>query len=101
VEDQLKANLKFKMYSAIFNNLMNEKMIETPYPVMSMTISFDNSRILTVLKKSEFVSFVHGYCIYDYDLEFEEQYGEDDSGNCIKMKDVEQNLEGNYYAAAY
>ena len=66
-----------------------------------MIISYDNSRINAVIKKSEFVSFVHGYCIHDFDLEFEEQFGEEGSENCIKMNQIEQNFKGNYFAVAF
>ena len=53
-----------------------------------MIISFDNQRINAIIKKSEYVSYVQGYCINDFDLEFEEQYGQDDSDNCIKMNQI-------------
>lgn len=56
--DQPRPNHKFRKYSAIFNNLMNSKVIHTPYSVVSMIISFDNLRINTIIKKSEFVSYV-------------------------------------------
>lgn len=80
---------------------MKQKMIVTPFAVVSMIISYDNSRIVALLKKSEFVSYVQGYCLHDFDLEFEEKYGQDNSGNCIKMQDIEQCPNGNYFAVTY
>ena len=76
-------------------------MIYTPFPVVSMIISYDNSRILAIIKKSEYSSHVHGYCLHDFDLEFDEEYGKDDSGNCIKMKEIEQSMKGDYFAVTY
>ena len=81
----MKPNLKFKKYATIFKNLMKQKVIHTPQPVVSMIISFDNSRINAIIKQSDYVSHVHGYCLHDFDLEFEEQFGEECSENCVKM----------------
>jgi hypothetical protein len=68
---------------------MNQQVIHTPQPVVSMIISFDNSRINAIIKESDYVSHVHGYCLHDFDLEFEEKYGDEDSENCVKMNQIE------------
>lgn len=68
----IEPNMKFKKYGVIFNNLMIQKCINMAYPIVSMTLSYDNSRIIAVIKKSEFVSYVNGYCLHDFDQEFEE-----------------------------
>ena len=68
-----------------------------------MIISYDSTRAITVTKKSESESIIKMYSLVrdeDYKICFEEHIG----GNpeqYIKVKEVEQNSDGNLFACVY
>lgn len=65
-----------------------------------MTISYDSQRAITVTKRNEREYWVRVYDLESYDQLFEEKFGGSDT-DYIKMKEIEQNSEGNKYAIAY
>ena len=66
-----------------------------------MLITYDSTRVVVVMKKSEHMSIVHMYSLKTYDKIFEEKFGSEECGPCIKMNEIEQNSTGNKFAATY
>lgn len=91
-------NPNFDNYADLFNNLTTSQLVKTVYDLVSVIISYDSTRVVTCSKNDD----MH-YCVKQYDLtnnnklSFEEHY----KGRYIKMKDIEQNLDGNYYCCAF
>lgn len=67
------------------------------YPIVTMIITYDSSRAVTVTKKDDEEYYVKMYDLESYELKFEEKI----SGNYIKLKEVEQNSAGNFYAIVF
>jgi len=55
------------------------------FPIVSLIITYDSSRAITVTKKNDQEYFVKMYDLESYELTFEELY----EGTIIKFKDVE------------
>lgn len=55
------------------------------YPIVSMVISYDSSRGVTVTKKDDFESWVKMYDLNTGELKFEEKV----EGQYLKLKEVE------------
>lgn len=67
------------------------------YPIVTMIITYDSSRAITVTKKDDHESFVKMYDLETYELTFEEKF----AGDYIKLKEVAQNSLGNGYAVVF
>jgi hypothetical protein len=96
----LKGNARFKNYKQIFDDMLKEQRIITMYPIITCMISLDSTRVLIVCKKGE-----REYCIQMFDLEsykktFDEKIG-GSAKDYIKIKDIEQNSRGDFYAITY
>ena len=79
---------------------MKQTGIVTPYPLISMMITYDSTRAIAVTKKDD-----REYAILMYDLEtnactFQEKVG-GGSTAYIKVKEVEQNSDGKKFALTY
>ena len=72
----------------------------TKYPLVGMSISFDSTRALTVTKKDDKESYIKMYDLNTSELTFEEQIG-GQPDQYVKVKEIEQNSKGNYYATVY
>lgn len=98
----LRPNPSFRNYFDAFENLTTDLQIATDSPVVSIMITYDSSRALTVQKKTDREYFVHQYDLTNdkFDCLFSEDFGSVDT-YYIKMKDVEQNSTGDIYAACY
>jgi len=58
------------------------------YPILTVIITYDSSKAVTVTKKNDREYFVKQYDLETYDMTFEEKIGGND--DCyIKMKEVE------------
>mmetsp|Transcript_801 Transcript_801/g.1008 ORF Transcript_801/g.1008 Transcript_801/m.1008 type:complete len:398 (-) Transcript_801:899-2092(-) len=70
------------------------------YPIVTVMITFDSTRAITVSKQNPQTYYVKMYDLESYELVFEEMIGghEDDY---IKLKEVEQNHAGKYFAITY
>ena len=55
------------------------------YDIISMIISYDSTRAITVTKKDETTSYIKMYCLKEYTLKFEEEI----VGTNVKVKEVE------------
>ena len=58
------------------------------YPIVSMIISLDSTRAITVTKKNDREYWVKMYDLENYELMFEEKYG-GNPDSFIKLKEVE------------
>ena len=67
--------MRFKSYKNIFKNLIKYKSVPTKFPIISMMITYDSSRAITVTKNSEFESIIKMYSLNDYSITFEEHIG--------------------------
>ena len=92
--------MRFKNYKDIFTQLIKYKSVPTKYPLVSMIISYDSTRAITVTKASEHESIIKMYCLKDYSIKFEEHVGGKEE-QFIKIKEVEQNAAGNLFACTY
>ena len=72
----------------------------TMWSIVSVIITYNSKHAITVTKKSDEEYYVKQYSLSNYQMIFEEKLGggEDDY---IKLKEVEQNTDGDYYAIAY
>jgi len=93
-------NEKFKSYRKIFSNLLKHNSVVTMYPIVSMNIAYDSSRVLTVTKKNDCESWVKMYSLKDFKLTFEEKVGGDES-QYIKIQEIEQNSNGSQFAFVF
>ena len=48
-----KPNPRFKNFSDVFKNLVKENNVRTKYPIVSMIITYDSSRAVTVTKNTD------------------------------------------------
>ena len=71
------------------------------YPIISMLITYDSTRALTVTKKDDRFYYIKMYDLEQYDLTFEECIGTGEKGSYIKFKEVEQNSNGSEFVALY
>lgn len=67
------------------------------YPIVSVIISYDSTRAITVTKANEREYYVKMYDLETYELTFEECI----KGTYIKLKDVEQAADGKKFAIVY
>jgi len=70
------------------------------YPIISCIISYNSKSAITVTKKSEREYYVKQYSLETYQLTFEEKVG-GNPNQYIKLKEVEQNSRGDYFAIVY
>ena len=90
-------NKNFQNFDHIFKNLTLTNKVMTEYPLVSVTISFDSSRAITVTKDDE----TH-YCVKQYDMDSQELvFAEHFYGEYIKIKEIEQNDNGDLYHVVY
>ena len=71
----IKPNMRFAYYKDIFTNLLNQSSVITKYPLVTMSISFDSTRAITVTKKDDRESYIKMYDLNTSELTFEEQIG--------------------------
>jgi len=100
VQVQNKPNPRFKNYSNIFKNMVKSSEVVTMYPIVSMIITYDSTRAVTVTKASDREYWVKMYSLETYELCFEEKIGGGED-QYIKLKEVEQNSTGKKYAVVY
>ena len=83
-----KPNPRFKNYRELFNNLIKTTDVVTMYPIVSVIITYDSTRAITVTKKNPQEYYVKMYDLESYDLVFEEKIGGSET-DYIKLKEVE------------
>ena len=81
-------NMRFKNYKNVFTNLMKYKNVATAYPIITMMISYDSTRALTVTKADENRSILKMYSLKDYEIKFHEELG-NKTNDYIKCKEIE------------
>lgn len=96
----IKANMRFMYYKEIFTNLLKQSTVITKWPIVTMIISYDSTRAVTVTKKDDRESFIKMYDLNTNELTFEEQIG-GLPDQYIKVKEVEQNSSGTQFACVY
>lgn len=96
----IKPNMRFSYYKDIFTDLLKQASIVTMYPIVTMAISFDSTRAITVTKKDDKESYIKMYDLNTYELTFEEMIG-GEKDQYIKVKEIEQNPQGTHYAVVY
>ena len=93
----IKPNAKMKDYANMFKDLIKQQSVVTMWPIVSMIITYDSTRAVTVTKKDDQEYFVKMYDLESYELTFEESF----KGCYIKLKEVEQNSIGDKYAVTF
>ena len=93
-------NPRFQSYTNLFQNFVSSQMIKTDYPVINCFISFDSEVNIIVSKKSDCEYHISMFDLQTFEQIFDEKIGGNPE-SYIKVKDVEQNSAGNYYAVAY
>ena len=71
-ETIVKPNMRFMNYKDIFTNLLKQSTVITKYPIITMGISYDSTRALTVTKKDDRESYLKMYDLNTNELTFEE-----------------------------
>jgi hypothetical protein len=96
----LNPNPRFKNYSEVFKNLLKQSNVPTTFPICSMIITYDSTKVIAVTKKDDSEQYIRQYDLETYKMTFSEKFGgkEDDY---IKMKEVEQSSDGKNYAIVY
>lgn len=72
----------------------------TKWPIVTMSISYDSTRAITVTKEDDRTSYIKMYDLDTNELTFEEKIG-GQPDQYIKVKEVEQNAAGKEYACVY
>jgi len=67
-----KPNPRFKNYRNLFNNLLKVTDVTTMYPLVSVIITYDSSKAITVTKADDRESYVKMYSLTTNELVFEE-----------------------------
>jgi hypothetical protein len=80
--------------------LVKSNNVPTKYPIVSMIISNDSSKAITVTKNNDREYYVKQYDLETYDMTFEEKIGGGED-QYIKLKEVEQSISGLRYALVY
>ena len=96
----LKPNIRFLPYQEMFTNLMKQTSVVTMFPILSMLITYDSTKALTVTKEDDRNYYIKMYDLEEYALTFEEKIG-GGPNSYIKFKLVEQNSTGKQFAALY
>ena len=96
-EFSIKPNAKMKDYANMFKDLIKQQSVVTKYPIVSMIITYDSTRAVTVTKKDDQEYLVKMYDLETYQMKFEESF----KGTYIKLKEVEQNQSGKFYAVVF
>lgn len=84
----MKPNMRFRNYKNIFTNLIKYRSVQTAYPLVSMMISYDSTRAITVTKKADNASILKMYSLKDYEITFHEELG-NGPNDYIKCKEIE------------
>ena len=92
--------MRFKNYKNVFTNLIKYRNVATAYPIITMMISYDSTRALTVTKAAENRSILKMYSLKDYEITFHEELGLGEN-DYIKCKEMEQTDDGNQFACVY
>lgn len=71
VNVKVKANPRFKNYANLFNNLTKHQTVATMYPIVSVSITYDSTRAITVTKKDDQEFWVRMYDLETYDKTFD------------------------------
>jgi hypothetical protein len=71
----IRPNMRFAYYKDIFTNLLRQSTVITKYPIISMCISFDSTRAITVTKKDDKECYIKMYDLNTSELCFEEMIG--------------------------
>ena len=90
-------NPSFKNYEEIFKNLTNANKVPTQYDLVTISITYDSSRAITVPKDHDTHYVIKQYSLDTSEIMFVEHY----RGTYIKMKEIEQNSDGNKYCIVY
>lgn len=67
---------------------MKSSNVVTMYPIVSMIITYDSSKAITVTKRNDREYYIKQYDLESYDLTFEEKIGGGED-QYIKLKEVE------------
>jgi hypothetical protein len=70
------------------------------YPIVSMIITYDSTKAITVTKRNDREYYVKQYDLESYEMTFEEKIGGGEL-QYIKLKEVEQAYNGKKYAIVY
>lgn len=54
----IKPNMRFMNYKDIFTNLLRQSSVVTKWPIVTMIITYDSTRAVTVTKKDDRESFI-------------------------------------------
>ena len=93
-------NMRFKNYKSVFTNLIKYRNVATAFPIITMMISYDSTRALTVTKAAENRSILKMYSLKDYEITFHEEIG-NKPDDYIKCKEIEQTDDGCSFACVY
>jgi hypothetical protein len=69
---------------------LKQTNVITMYPIVSMIITNDSSRAVTLTKKDDHTYFLKMYGLETYEMTFEEKIG-GGPGAYIKVKEIQQN----------
>ena len=83
-----KPNPRFRHYKDVFQNLLKQTSVTTMYPIVSVTVTYDSTKAITVTKKNEREYYVKQYDLETYEMTFEEKIGGGED-NFIKLKEIE------------
>ena len=66
-ELSMKPNARFKNYSGLFDNLTKHASVSTEHSIISVMLSYDSTRAITVVKKDECESWVQMFSLQTYE----------------------------------
>ena len=84
---KMKPNIRFMSYKSVFTDLLKQTNVITMYPIVSMIITYDSSRAVTITRKDDRNYFIKMYGLETYEMTFEEKIG-GGPNSYIKLKEV-------------
>lgn len=83
----LKPNIRFMSYKNVFKDLLRQTQVITMYPIVSMIITNDSTKAVTITKKDDRTCFIKMYDLEKFDMTFEEKIG-GGPNSYIKIKEI-------------
>ena len=90
-------NPQLENYKELFQNLTNNHVQVTAYDIVSIIITYDSKRCITVTKDNDEHYVIKQYSLRTNLITWEKAF----KGSYIKMKEVEQNAKGDMYHISY
>lgn len=99
-DQDVKPNKRFRNFNDVFSGLTRSKNVVTQYPLINCMISYDSKCAITIEKNNDREYWVKMFSLETFVVGFEEKFG-GNSNSYIKLREVEQRDDGQFFAVSY